>query len=330
MSLRWGRGLVLGKFMPPHRGHQYLVDFARHAVERLAVVVEHVRNEPIPSQLRYAWMRELCPGCDVVHLQEENPQQPSEHPDFWNIWRSSLERVLPYSPDVVFASESYGPRLAAVLGAEFTPVDPGRNIVPVSGTAIRQAPLEHWQYLPECVRPYFVKRVCIFGPESTGKSTLTRQLADHFGSVAVPEYARTLLEHQAGQVRAEDMMRIVRGQVASEEALARRAQRVLFCDTDPLTTSIWSDVLFGACDPRVLAEASSRHYDLTLLLDVDVPWQRDVVRYLPEQRHAFFERCRAALDSEHRDYVVVRGAWQERWEIAVGAVSRLLGSPCSD
>ncbi len=320
------RGMVLGKFMPPHLGHQYLVDFARRYVDELTVVVEHVRDEPIPSSLRFGWMRELFPSCNVVHLLDENPQDPSEHLDFWDIWKRSLERVLPHPPDYVFASESYGPKLARVLGAEFVPVDPARSIMPTSGTAVRNDPLANWQYLPECVRPHFAKRVCVFGPESTGKSTLTLRLAQHFGTVAVPEYARTLIELQEGDVNAGDMLRIARGQVASEDALARKASKVLFCDTDTLTTTIWSDVLFGQCETWIAAEARRRKYDLTLLLDVDVPWVSDVVRYLPNERRSFFERCREALEQHHRPYVVIQGSWDERWRTAVDAVQAVLSA----
>lgn len=317
-------GMVLGKFMPPHLGHVYLVDFARHYCDALTVVVEHVKDEPIPSALRFAWMRELFPTVQVVHLQEENPQQPSEHPDFWNIWKRSLQRILPYQPDLLFASESYGPKLASVIGADFVPVDPARSIMPISGTKVRERPLTHWQYLPECVRPYFLKRVCVFGPESTGKSTLAAQLARHLETQLVPEYARTLIELQNGDIRAGNMPTIARGQLASEDALARKANRVLVCDTDALTTSIWSDVLFGSCPDEITALAAQRSYDLTLLLDVDVPWVADVVRYLPDERRAFFERCQRTLEAHARPYVIVRGSWEERWQIARTAVEQLL------
>lgn len=317
-------GMVLGKFMPPHLGHVYLVDFARHFCDELTVVVEHVKDEPIPSELRFGWMRELFPSVNVVHLQEENPQQPSEHPDFWNIWKNSLQRILPYAPDLLFASESYGTKLASVIGAEFVPVDPTRAIMPISGTKVREQPLTHWQYLPECVRPYFLKRVCVFGPESTGKSTLASKLAQHFETQLVPEYARTLIELQNGDIRADNMATIARGQRASEDALARKANRLLICDTDPLTTSIWSEVLFGQCSSEVAKLATQRSYDLTLLLDVDVPWVADVVRYLPDERRSFFERCQRTLEAHGRPYVIVRGSWEERWDIARSAVEQLL------
>jgi NadR type nicotinamide-nucleotide adenylyltransferase len=318
-------GMLLGKFMPPHLGHVYLGEFASRYVDRLTIVVCSLSSEPIPGELRYTWMRELFPLDNVVHLTDDLPQHPGEHPNFWALWQAALQRVLPGQPDFVFASEDYGWRLAQVLGATFVPVDLARTAVPATGTAVRTDPVDNWDYLPRCVRPYFVKRVCVFGPESTGKTTLARRLAEHFHTAWVPEYARGYLEARGGSLEPGDLPRIVRGQAASEDALARNARKVLVCDTDPLTTLIWSEVLYGTCDPYVREHADKRSYDLYLLLDVDVPWVADVVRYLPRQREEFFERCRQELERRGRRYVVLRGGWDDRWQQSVQVVEALLG-----
>lgn len=316
------RGMVLGKFLPPHAGHVYLCEFARRWVDDLTIVVGTLEREPIPGARRVEWMRELFPFDRVVHLTDENPQDPSEHPDFWAIWRASLERVLPAKPDVVFASEAYGERLAEILGARFVGVDVARSIVPVSGTAIRGDPMAHWERIPRCVRPHFVRRVSVFGPESTGKTTLARALARELRTVWAPEWARALIERR-GSLDGLDWGDLARGQIASEEALARDADRVLICDTDPLLTTVWAEELLGACPPEVRASAAGRRYDLTLLTAPDVPWVADPVRYLPGGGAAFFDRCREALERANREYVVLRGAWPERTARALDAVRGL-------
>ena len=160
---RQTKGMVLGKFMPPHKGHVYLFDFARSYVDELAIVVETQRDQPIPGGLRFNWVCEMFPQSTVLHLTDENPQEPSEHPEFWQIWEDSLKRILPFEPDYLFASEEYGWKLAEVLGAKFIPVDIERSIMPVSGTAVRENPLGNWEYIPRVARPYFTKRVCVFG-----------------------------------------------------------------------------------------------------------------------------------------------------------------------
>ena len=130
----------------------------------------------------------------ALPLEGPLPQAPSEHPDFWAIWRRALLAVLPGPPDRVFTSDPYGAELAATLGARWIPVDPDRVARPISGTAIRAAPLACWDHLPRPVRPYFVRRVSVFGPESTGKTTLAAHLAALHRTAWVPEYARAYLE----------------------------------------------------------------------------------------------------------------------------------------
>jgi HTH-type transcriptional repressor of NAD biosynthesis genes len=315
--------MILGKFMPPHAGHEYLVQFARGFVNRLTVLVCSLESEPIPGELRCQWMRELFPDVRVVHVTEDLPQTPAEHPRFWDIWRRVVRQAVGEPIDYVFASEDYGHRLAAELDATFVPVDLSRTHVPISAAQIRASPLAHWEFIPACVRPYFVRRVCLFGPESTGKSTLAAQLAAHYRTVHVPEFARGWLDPKQGVCAAEDIPIIARGQLAAEDALARQANRLLLCDTDLLLTTIWSDVLFGDCPSWIRELAASRHYDLYLLLDIDAPWIDDAQRFLAHRRQEFFDRCRTLLDRTGRPYVTIRGPWPARFAQACEAVDRL-------
>ena len=323
-------GLILGKFHPPHRGHVLLADFARHYVDRLIILVCSIQSEAIPGRYRFAWMRELFPDCDVIHVTDEVPQEPGEHPDFWQIWRTLILRTCPARPTHVFTSEDYGPRLAAELDAMHIPVDPTRSIAPWSGRDVSRNPIGNWEALPDCVRPWFAKRICIFGPESTGKSTLARELAAHFKSTFVPEHARALLDPKNGVCEESDIDAIARGQIAAEAAAARQANRVLICDTDVLSTVVWSRLLFQRC-PRWIEEAAQRRtYDLYLLLDVDVLWVDDQQRYFPDDtdRSRVFRLFKQALDERQRGYIQVRGTWQERFARSVDAIQHVLAEPC--
>jgi len=160
----------------------------------------------------------------------------------------------------------------------------------------------------------------VFGPESTGKTTLSRQLAAHFGGTWVPEYARCYLEHQQGKICPQDMISIAKGQSILEQVTEYDAKPLLFCDTDPRVTNIWNQYLFQRMENDIPCIANQHHYDLTLLLDVDVPFEEDVIRYLPSQRQPFFESCREMLAQANSDHVIIRGDWQERLEVAIRAI----------
>lgn len=315
--------MILGKFMPPHSGHQHLIDFARARVDRLSIIVASISREPIAGHLRFDWMRELYPDLNVVHLTDENPQWPHEHPRFWEIWTASIRRFIPEGPDYVFTSESYGDELARRLVARHVLVDQARSRVPVSATMIRSDPYGCWQYIPACVRPYYVKRVAIVGAESTGKTTLAGQLARYYRTVWAEEYGRVYLDMKNAPCELEDISRIARGHIENEDRLAREADRVLILDTELIITTLWSEYFFGECPEWIRREAARRRYDLYLLTSNDVAWVEDPQRVGPKSRNSFYERVRRELESGDRRFEVVSGTGRERLDQAVRAIDSL-------
>ncbi len=336
-------GLLLGKFLPPHRGHQYLIDFARQYVDHLTVHVCAIPSEPILGELRFQWMREQWAGCanvSVVYCDDPNPQVPEDDPEnFWEIWRRSLLRRMEHPPDLVFASEPYGFRLAETLGARYIPVDHAREIVPVSGTLLRTDPLRHWKYLLPPARPHFARRIALVGPESSGKSTLTARLATHFATGYAPEYARGYLETvpahwiDEGGTNGFDeaaLVTILRGQRASVEAVARQSETgIVFSDTEAIVTACWSEVLLGFVPEIAEQFICQQRYDLYLVQTASEFWVNDSSqRVQPDYsaRKAFEDLCISRLDQQVFPYVCLRGTWEEREAQAVTAVERILNS----
>lgn len=337
---RAGHGLILGKFLPPHAGHLHLIDTAARQVERLTVLVGSLKREPIPGERRVEWLRELRPEVEFLPLTDENPQEPHEHARFWEIWTESIRRLVPSGPDLVFSSERYGDELARRLDARHVLVDLDRASVPVSGVAIRKDPFRNWAFLPVPVRPWFVARVAIVGSESTGKTTLARALAARWKTAWVPEFARAYLEERGpvaaapGDILSDaktsictlaDIEPIGRGHLASEDRLAREADRVLFCDTDLTVTDVLSREYFGACPEWVSAASREQRYALTFLTGIDVPWEADALRDRPQLRREMHAKFRAALDERGRNYFELTGSHDARLAQADAAIELALG-----
>ena len=167
-------------------------------------------------------------------------------------------------------------------------------------------------------------RISILGPESTGKTRLARDLAAHYGTTWCPEYLRELCELLGRMPLPSDQRRIVRGQLAGEEAAAAAANGLLFCDTDPVMTGVYACYYFRDCPGWLWDVTRARRYDLTLLLSPEgAPWVPDPLRDAPHAREELFERCRAFLKEIGRRYVVLEGGFADRLPAAVRAVDLL-------
>ena len=171
-----------------------------------------------------------------------------------------------------------------------------------------------------------LRRVAVAGPESSGKTTLSASLAAHFGTVFVPEASRAYYDAKGVDFEIADILPIARAQKASEDELVRTARRLIVFDTDILTITIWSHVLYGGCPPEAEAMAAAQRVDLTVLLKPDLPWTYDPQRCHPElsQREDFFTRLRDGLTRLGRRFTEVGGDGPERFATARAAVDALL------
>lgn len=178
-----------------------------------------------------------------------------------------------------------------------------------------------------------MKRICLHGPESTGKSTLGTRLAAELGCEVVPEYGRAYCEAHGTDIGIKELVHIAQTQDAMNRAAAARANAlgsdfVLF-DTDPLITAVWADMMFGATAGYVLDtyfKSFAGIADLYLLLDIDLPFVDDGLRVYaqPRERQHFFDLCQAELESRGVSYRRISGVGEARFAAAKAALGMTL------
>lgn len=167
-------------------------------------------------------------------------------------------------------------------------------------------------------------KIVTTGPESTGKTTLSKALADFYQAPWVPEYARIYLEEiKPPPYQQEDIFRIAKGQLALEEQLAQQANRFLFCDTSLVELKIWSEFRYQSCERWLLEELEKRHYDLFLLCGIDIPWEYDPLRENPMEREILYAIFKKELQQLHCNFIELHGDFSSRFQQAQKAIEQL-------
>ncbi len=317
MNKRFQHGLVVGKFSPLHRGHELVIRRAISECEQVSLLSYSQPELPgCEAARREQWVARLFPGVrhlavNDARLREwvrggdgpaEVPHNDAEAVVHRRFCAYLCRRILGVFVDAVFTSEDYGDGFAVELTWCFRAenphcpavthvlVDRARLQLPISGTILRGDIHTNRAWLAPEVYGTFVKRVCLLGGESSGKSTLAACLANEFQTTHVAEFGRELWEQKAGALAYPDLLHIAREQVAREEAAAGQAHRLLFCDTSPLTTLFYSRHMFQMADPA-LERLAGRAYDLTVLCAPDFPFVQDGTRQpesFRQQQHAWY------------------------------------------
>jgi HTH-type transcriptional repressor of NAD biosynthesis genes len=177
--------------------------------------------------------------------------------------------------------------------------------------------------------PINLVKVVLFGPESTGKTTLSKQLARHYNTVWTPEFAREYLQKKWNNERKtceiSDLVPIAIGQMRLENKLAKRADKLLICDTDLLETKVYSEEYYGGFVDEKLNKASEEsQYDLYLLTYVDTPWEEDDLRDRPGRRLEMFTAFENALKKNQKNYILLKGDKETRLKVATAAIDEII------
>jgi len=169
-----------------------------------------------------------------------------------------------------------------------------------------------------------IKRIALIGPESSGKTTLCRQLAGYFNTRWVPEYARSYIENLNRAYTADDILLIAKEQFKTEESLIQTANTFLFTDTEFINAKVWCEDVFGFCPGWISAKIAEKKYDLFLLTTPDLPWEKDAVRENPDRRDYFYELYLKELETRNFSCKIISGSGEERFQNAVRAVKSFL------
>ena len=167
-------------------------------------------------------------------------------------------------------------------------------------------------------------KIAILGPESTGKSTLAKQLAEHFHTVFVPEYARQYLNELDRDYEFLDLKKIAKGQMALEKEKIKHGNKLIFCDTELTVLKIWSELKYGKCDPWILNSLAKQEYDLYLLMDTEIDWSPDPLREHQHLRDNLLELYKIELNERQIPFKIISGTGDKRFSNAINIVNDFL------
>jgi NadR type nicotinamide-nucleotide adenylyltransferase len=361
VSNRFRHGLIIGKFYPPHLGHQYLISRAAGACGQVTVLVMAARRETIALSDRVAWLRQALAAQPSVAVSGVTCDAPVDYDDA-TVWaaqvavmRAALARDGRPPVDAVFSSEPYGAELARRFLAEHVAVDDDREAMPVSASQVRGDLAGHWDWLVPAARAGLVTRVVVLGAESTGTTAVAGLLAGHYRArggawgrtPCVEEYGReyTVIKWEAARAAArgagrpepaleeitwtrEDFDMVAGEQTRRENAAAAGAGPLVICDTDAFATAIWERRYLGAAarGPQPWATSHLPRHDLYLLTSHEgVPWHDDGLREGDlDVRARMTGWFATALTHAGHSWVLLTGTLEERMRLAIRATDLAL------
>jgi HTH-type transcriptional regulator, transcriptional repressor of NAD biosynthesis genes len=352
-------GLVIGKFYPPHLGHEYLIRAAALHCDAVTVAVLGASAEQVTIAQRVHWLRDAFADTPKVRIVGELDDVPVDYHDdaIWqahvDIMQNAIRQVdlllgAQSAVDAVFSSESYGDRLATYFGCSHVCLDQARSLYPTSGTAVRADVPGQWHMLSPAVQAGMALRVVVVGAESTGTTTLSRDLAAALhqrGGVWertqwVAEYGREYSANLLALTKARnaqttafdiawespDFVHVAQAQCRAENAAAAHGSPVLMCDTDAMATRIWHERYMGSSNAAVdvIAAAMPPRALYILTSDEGVPFEDDGLRDGEHLRHGMTQRFREVLAAQAVPWIEVCGTPPARCQTSLHAIDTLM------
>lgn len=335
--MKYKIGMYGGSFNPLHLGHVNNIIAAANQCEKLYVVLSVTKDkEEIDHRERLMWLKNLTKDMENVEVFEIFDDNISKESYDWENGAKDIRNYIGKPIDAVFTGDDYkGKNIWESLYKESDIVYTPRSDTNISSTMIRENPYKYYEYLPDIVKQYYTKKVCVVGTESCGKSTLVRNLAKYFNTSYVEEIGRIICDEAGGidNMQTYHYLQILFKHKEQEKEALKRANKLLLVDTDSLIT-LYYYLLGFENTPEFdlnfvqIAENISKFnkYDLYIFLEPDVDWVQDGTRTYGEDevRRTNNKKLKDLLDKNNIQYVCVSGDYNERYEKSKNLIKMLL------
>lgn len=340
--MRYKVGMYGGSFDPLHLGHISDIIKAASVCEELYVVISWCEGrESTSKELRYRWIlnstRHL-PNVKILMVEDKAVSKEEYNTDYyWEKGARDIKAAVGKPIDAVFCGSDYlgTNRFESLYCPESEVVYYDRAEVPISSTEIRSWASKHWDYIPAVCKDYYARKVLIVGGESTGKSTLVQNLALAYNTNFVSEYGRITADYAGGEdyMIADDLYENLLRQRLHIMDAAKNSNRLLFVDTDAITTLFYSQFLLkNQADVYNLEKIASAisdmtQWDLVLFLEPDVEFVQDGTRneMIHTDRLKYSQQIKRLLDENKVEYELVAGDYLQRFEQAKALIAEKLG-----
>ncbi len=324
------KAFVFGKFLPFHNGHEAMIRYANSISDQVFILICKSDTEEISSDIRKHWIEKTCADLPAVtvltyeYSERDLPNTSVASRDVSHAWANVFKRILP-DVQLLVTSERYGEMVAEYMSIRHVSFDVSRTSFPVSASRINADRISNWRFLPEAVKPFYAIKVVILGTESTGKTTLTQRLAEHYDCSHVIEAARAIIA-DSNHFDINDLYRVVDRHMRDIEKACCGEHALVIIDTNVFITESYAEFAFDeklAVDNNVYRVNQASLY---LYLNNDAPYYQDGTRLSKADRNLLDLSHRRTLTAHNIDLVEINGDWEQRFQLAVSKIDSLLAA----